>query len=587
MLATTQTAVIFSRLLNPLVNPEKGHGSVISFPLLQADATLQERIQLRMFTNKGRLPGSVSPGDTNQVSCYTVFKVGCATSAMKDYSEIKNTESGLMYCSQPRKSMFKKTKELIKSSKYISLFFILLHIAGFTSSIDAVMSTRTSQGAIAWVISLNTFPTLSLPAYWVFGRSEFNGYVKARQEDETDLSHIAVLARKDKLNYTSELGGQYPAARAAELLAKIPILTGNRSELLIDGKATFDSIFKGIEQAEHYILIQFFIVKDDNLGRELKARLIAKARQGVRVYFLYDEVGSHALPDSYLTEMRAAGIEAANFHSRKGPNNRFQINFRNHRKIVLVDGTTSWIGGHNVGDDYLGKGKKFSHWRDTHIKITGPATIPVQLSFLEDWHWATDSTIDLDWQAALSWQGEQRILIIPTGPADRFDTAGLMFTHAINSARNRIWIASPYFVPDEGILSALQLAGLRGVDVRILIPDKPDHKLVYLAAFSYFREAAKSGVKFYRYTKGFMHQKAMLVDDAVSAIGTANFDNRSFRLNFEITAIVIDEEFNDRVEQMFVEDFANSRIMEDDELEKKPVWFRFLVRLARLTSPML
>lgn len=483
--------------------------------------------------------------------------------------------------------MLKNTREFIRKSKYLSILFMMLHLAGFASSIDAVMGTRTSQGAIAWVISLNTFPSIALPAYWVLGRSQFNGYVKARQEDESDLSYIGTRIRKDKSIFKSGLANQYPAARAAELLAKIPILTGNSSELLIDGEETFASIFEGIDQAEKYILVQFFIVKDDNLGRKLKAKLINKARQGVRVYFLFDEVGCHSLPASYLEEMRAEGIEAVNFHSRKGPGNRFQINFRNHRKIVLVDGKTCWIGGHNVGDEYLGNGSKFSHWRDTHIKISGPANLPVQLSFLEDWHWATDRILELDWQAALTRQGDQRVLIIPSGPADRLETAGLMFTHAINSARHRIWIASPYFVPDEGIVSALQLAGLRGVDVRILIPDEPDHKLVYLAAFSYFRQAGKSGVKFYRYTKGFMHQKAMLIDDSVSAIGTANFDNRSFRLNFEITAMIMDYDFNTEVEKMFVEDFANSRIMRPDELKEKPFWFRFLVRLARLTAPML
>ena len=483
--------------------------------------------------------------------------------------------------------MLKTTREFIRKSKYLSILFMILHLAGFASSIDAVMGTRTSQGAIAWVISLNTFPSIALPAYWVLGRSQFNGYVKARQEDESELSFIATQIRKDKSRFKSDLADQYPAARAAELLAKIPILTGNSSELLIDGEETFASIFEGINQAEKYILVQFFIVKDDNLGRKLKARLISKARQGVRVYFLYDEVGCHNLPAPYLEDMRAAGIEVANFHSRKGPNNRFQINFRNHRKIVLIDGKTCWIGGHNVGDAYLGNGPKFSHWRDTHIKIKGPANLPVQLSFLEDWHWATDRTIELDWQAALTPQGDQRILIIPSGPADKLETVGLMFTHAINSARNRIWIASPYFVPDEGIIAALQLAGLRGVDVRILIPDRPDHKLIYLAAFSYFKQAGKSGVKFYRYTKGFMHQKAMLVDDMVSAIGTANFDNRSFRLNFEITAMITDNDFNNEVEKMFLEDFSNSRIMEPDELSSKPYWFKFLVRLARLTAPML
>ena len=201
--------------------------------------------------------------------------------------------------------MLKTTREFIRKSKYLSILFIVLHIAGFISSIDAVMSTRTSQGAIAWVISLNTFPSIALPAYWVLGRSQFNGYVKARQEDESELSFISTQIRKDKSSFKSDLAKQYPAARAAELLAQIPILTNNSSELLIDGEETFASIFKGIDQAEKYILVQFFIVKDDNLGRKLKARLISKARQGVRVYFLYDEVGSHALPASYLEDMRS------------------------------------------------------------------------------------------------------------------------------------------------------------------------------------------------------------------------------------------------------------------------------------------
>jgi len=484
--------------------------------------------------------------------------------------------------------IFKHTKQFIKNRKYLSLLLVVLHAAGFFSSIEAVVSTRTSQGAIAWVISLNTFPSIALPAYWVFGRSKFNGYVNSRQEDNSDISHITAEVRNDKLRFRPDSADRYPAVRAAESLAKIPILSGNTTELLINGEKTFSSIFKGIEQAEKYILIQFFIVKDDELGRKLKENLIDRAREGVRVYFLYDEVGSHQLPRSYIEELRNAGVYAVNFHSRKGPRNRFQINFRNHRKIVLIDGKTTWIGGHNVGDEYLGKGSKFEYWRDTHLKITGPATLAAQLSFLEDWHWATDRIIELDWHRALNSRGDKNILIVPSGPADELETAGLMFTHAINTASKRIWIASPYFVPDQGIVAALQLAGMRGVDVRILIPDEPDHKLVYLAAFSYFSEfAAIKNVKFYRYTKGFMHQKTMVIDDTVSAVGTANFDNRSFRLNFEITAIITDSEFNQQMEDMFLEDFTNSRIMQPNEIESKPFWFKLLVRMASLTAPML
>ena len=308
----------------------------------------------------------------------------------------------------------------------------------------------------------------------------------------------------------------------------------------------------------------------------------------MRVTFLYDEVGSYDLPQAYLDEMRSAGIEAVNFHSRKGPKNRFQINFRNHRKIVLVDGVTCWVGGHNVGDDYLGKGKKFPHWRDTHLKITGPATLAVQLCFLEDYHWATNTLLELDWQSALKEKGDSPILVIPSGPADKLETAGLMFIHAINSAQERIWIASPYFVPDQSIVAALELAALRGVDVRILIPDESDHKIVYLAAFSYIRKFDQfPNIRFYRYTKGFMHQKAMLIDDHTAAVGTANFDNRSFRLNFELTVLVPDRTFNSEVAEMFKEDFRHSRIMQPGEVEEKPYWFKLLVRLARLSAPML
>jgi cardiolipin synthase len=474
----------------------------------------------------------------------------------------------------------------VKKRMIITVTLIAFHVLGFLSSIHALMSTRTSQGAVAWVVSLNTFPYVAVPAYWVFGRSRFQGYVTARQTGDLEIQHIAQTASAEsaELRSTAERTG---ATRAAELLAKMPALRGNTVELLIDGDATFASIFDGIEQARDYVLVQFYIVKDDGLGRELKTRLIAKAQEGVRVFFLYDEVGSHKLPRRYIEELRDAGVEAADFHSRKGPRNRFQINFRNHRKIVVADGHTAWVGGHNVGDEYLGKGPEFAGWRDTHLKIEGPAALAVQLSFFEDWHWATDSIPNFDWTPQHIDEDGVDVLIVPTGPADELETAGLMFTHAINSAQERIWIASPYFVPDEAVIAALQLAGLRGVDVRILIPDEPDHLLVYLAAFSYFDEAGTTGVKLYRYTEGFLHQKAMLVDHHVSAVGTANFDNRSFRLNFEITAFVADEEFAAEVEQMFLDDFAASREMLSGDYADRSFWFKLAVRLARLTAPVL
>ncbi len=383
----------------------------------------------------------------------------------------------------------------VSKRKMAAIALVMFHVLGFVSSIHAVMSARTSQGSIAWLVSLNTFPYLALPAYWILGRSRFQGYVTARQEDHLGLLDSLEAVAEDRLSdLLVPVDETLPALRAAQRLATLPALRQNSAELLIDGEAPFGSILAGIERARDYILFQFFIVKDDELGREVQSRLIAKSREGIRVFFLYDEVGSHRLPEGYKNELRGAGVQVYNFHTRQGPRNRFQINFCNHRKVVVVDGNEAWIGGHNVGDEYLGRDPKFGHWRDTHVRIEGPAALAAQLSFVEDWHWATGRTPKVNWTPKEAADGaDMTVLIVPSGPADELETAALMFIHAINTATERIWIASPYFVPDEAVIGALQLAGLRGVDVRILIPDRPDHLLVYLAAFSYFDDAPQNG----------------------------------------------------------------------------------------------
>ena len=464
---------------------------------------------------------------------------------------------------------------------------VVLNILGVLSSVHAVMSTRTPQGAVAWAVSLLTFPYLAVPAYWVLGRSRFEGYVDARQDAAGALGRYAAASLGPLKPYAvpEEIMVAAPAGRAAERLSGMPYLEHNEAELLVDGDDTFGSILGGLDRAREYILFQFFIVKDDRIGREVKDRLIARARDGLRVYFLYDEVGSNSLGRSYLRDLRSAGVRALPFNTRKGPSNRFQLNFRNHRKIVVIDGEEAWVGGHNVGDEYLSRDPKVGRWRDTHMRLRGPAALGVQWAFVEDWYWAADEIVELNWTPVLC-DADLPILILPTGPADELETAALMFIHAINSAESRIWIASPYFVPDDAVVAALQLAGLRGVDVRILIPDEPDHLGVYLAAFTYVEDASRTGVRFYRYTAGFLHQKVMLVDDRVATIGTANFDNRSFRLNFEITAVVVDEVFAAEVEAMLEEDLAQAEPMLPEALSQRPFWFRFAAAVARLTAPV-
>ena len=463
---------------------------------------------------------------------------------------------------------------------------IVAHVLGFISSIYAVMETRTAQGAVAWAVTLNAVPYVAVPAYWILGRSKFEGYVTSRQEGDHEIRHIARAAAEKAGHMRSNRAQDSADSRAGENLAKVPYLRGNEVELLVDGDVTFSSIFEGIARAEKYVLVQFFIIKDDDLGRELKAALLERAGAGVRVHVLYDEIGSNKLPKSYLQELRGAGVEIFDFHTQKGARNRFQINFRNHRKIVVVDGHTAWVGGHNVGDEYMGRDPEFGHWRDTHVRITGPAVLAVQLSFLEDWYWATEKAPEYHWEPHILTGEGVDVLIFPTGPADRLETATLMFMAAINAAEERLWIASPYFVPDESIMNSLHLAALRGVDVRILIPDKADHLMVWLAAYSYFEEVAGTGIKFFRYTDGFLHQKVVLIDDRLAAVGTANFDNRSFRLNFEIMAVVADPTFAAEIEQMLLDDFEKSVEMQPGDYEKKSFWFKLGVRLARLTAPV-
>lgn len=466
-------------------------------------------------------------------------------------------------------------------------FIVFVHLLGFLTAIKALMETRTSQGTIAWVIVLITFPYISLPAYWILGRSRFKGYISARYEKDKKVQEKLKLLLKNLKAYTLPKVDVDEAESAAEKLADVPILSGNDVKLLIDGDATFSSILEGISNAQSYILFQFFVITDDEIGNKCKEALIMKAKEGIRIYFLYDEVGSHKLPQTYLDALRNAGVEVYAFHTQKGFSNRFQLNFRNHRKVLVTDGKFAWIGGHNVGDEYLGKNPKFGHWRDTHIRIEGPAVIPIQFSFVQDWNWAANDEIkDLFWKPTPSEKADKKVLIIPSGPADKLETASLMFHHAINSAKKRIWITSPYFVPDDAVLAALQLAGLRGVDVRILIPDKPDHLLVFLAAYTYFEDAAKTGVRFFRYTDGFLHQKVMLVDDRVSSVGSANFDNRSFRLNFEITGFVHDSEFAAEIEKMLLDDFSHAYEMTKSDMDDKSYAFKLATRIARLTAPI-
>ncbi len=475
-------------------------------------------------------------------------------------------------------------RAIVADLHLVAAIMAAVYLLAFVCAVREIMVSRTSQGSIAWILALALLPVPTALLYLVFGWKAFDDYATDRIRNGRAARP---LRAKDLKLIDQETSQQWPVQVK---VSEVPFLTGNDVELLVDGRATFDSIFEGIAKAKSYLLVQFYIVRDDALGKELAERLIERANAGVKVYLLYDDIGSSGMPKRYRAQLREAGIRVAGFNHRHkflrfyGPT---RINYRNHRKIVVVDGEHAWVGGHNVGVEYLGENSRFGHWRDTHVRVSGPAALGCALLFREDWEWATGETLPATPPETVATPGDQSVLVMGSGPADRLEECAIAFTDVIGRARERIWIVSPYFVPDTDIRTALFAAQLRGVDVRVMLPNEPDHKLVWLASIAHADAMLEHGVSIYRYQKGFLHQKVVLMDDAIASIGSVNFDNRSFAINFEITLWFADRKTIDGVEAMLLEDFRHCRQVEIEEARNRPLTLRFLTQAARLFSPVL
>lgn len=466
-----------------------------------------------------------------------------------------------------------------------------MQLLGLLCAFDAVLYGRTPQGTIAWCMGLLLLPIVTIPMYLVFGARRFSGYVRARRKERSGLSRVGEACNVAIAPWMVR-PGPFPDLALDRLGLTAPT-SGNALELLVNGEATFERMLGDIDQAQEYVLIQFFIFRDDELGRRFEEAIRRARGRGVQVYVLYDLVGTPR-----ITRLREAlkrlGAEIHAFGRARWPITRYQINFRNHRKVVVIDGHVAYVGGHNVGVEYLGQDKVLSPWRDTHMRIAGPAALACQLAFCEDWHWAAGEVPSVKWKAhgvsaedgANPERARAEVLVCPTGPVDELDTLTITLLSLLTRATRRIWLASPYFAPDDSIMNALQLAALRGVDVHIIIPDKSDNPLVNAAAYTYVRELMPAGVRFHKYCKGFLHQKVILADD-LAAVGSANLDNRSLRINFEIMAMVRDSAFIHDVERMLEEDLRNSRELTPNDLEKRRWSQQLLSRLARLLAPIL
>lgn len=468
---------------------------------------------------------------------------------------------------------------ILISSAAIAATWILAGLA----ALSAARTARTPQGAIGWVVFLLAAPITALPAYMIFGHHRFKGYWRKREQaeaamvaiDDAELSHPRA-SEKPEMNFAP-----------FEAIAGNKVSRGNGGQLLIDGNATFNSIFQAIETAQDYVLVQYYILRADTLGMEFQDHLLRAANRGLSVWLMTDQIGSHGLPRSYTETLVNAGINVIDPTIHRRPWDRLRINFRNHRKTVIVDGLIGFTGGLNVGNEYNGLDPDFGAWRDTHLRLGGPIVQQLQLTFAEDWHWHTQEQISdhLRWEPETSPQ-DKPALIASTGPGDTAGDASMMFFSAITAAQERAWLASPYFVPDQEVLAALKHAALRGVNVRLLLPERIDHHLPWLAAFAFFDDLRNAGVRIYRYQPGFMHQKCFVIDNSLAGIGTANLDNRSFRLNFETTALFFDHQTATDVADMLCRDFSNSSELTRALAEQK-LSIRLLAPMARLLAPVL
>jgi len=469
----------------------------------------------------------------------------------------------------------------------LALVAAALHLGGAISALHAIWNCRTSTSAIAWGLSLLLFPYLTLPAYWILGTYRFAGYQRAFRAGAFDR---ATVARYIEQVRQFAIRDADPMRVGFQELADFPITRGNQVDLLVDGEQTFAALFEEIEKAQRYILLEYFLIADDHIGRALKEALIRKSQQGVACYFVYDELGSLGLPRSYLRDLRQAGVKIFPFLPARVGAGRLQFNFRNHRKITVIDGRVALVGGVNIHDDSLGRNPFYGNWRDTHVKVEGPAVESIQLAFLSDYFWASDGkmpeVLDLEPTTAESGSDTEAVYV-SSGPADDSETGTLFFLHCIHSAQRRIWLTTPYFVPTPSVLDALKAAALRGVEIKVIIPLRWDLFIMYLAAYSYLPEAAASGIEIFRYQDGHPHQKVMLIDDHTSWIGSSNLDARSMQLNFEGNLVVFDRDFAGRVEQMLLHDFDRSRPMSIDDYDRRSFFFKLGVKIARLFETIL
>jgi len=463
-------------------------------------------------------------------------------------------------------------------------------------AISVIFLERRNVGVTwAWLMVLLFLPIVGFVVYLVFGQnlSRFKIY-KVRKESEERVERLIKRQREQfkhhRLAYNDPAAGEFDDLIYMNLSSAMSLYSQDNSvEIFKDGPSKFKSLFEDLEKATRHIHLVYYIVNDDGIGRQLLECLTRKAAEGVEVRFLYDPIGSHRLSTKFFDPLTKAGGKVAAFFPSRIPYLNFRVNYRNHRKLAIIDGEIGYIGGINVGDEYMGLIERFGYWRDTHLKLKGSAVRQMQARFLMDWNLASGEGLE-DSESFFPPpvnEGTVGAQIVASGPDQALEQIRNMYIKMIHHAKESVWIETPYFIPDESLLNAIQMAALSGVDVRIIIPGIPDHQMVYWATHSYMGDLLPLGVKCYLYQNGFLHAKTLIVDGKIATVGTANFDIRSFKLNFEVNAILYDRGEAEKLQSIFEEDLKHSEEWTYEAYLKRPRSHKFRESVTRLLSPIL
>ncbi|WP_404821251.1 cardiolipin synthase [Lactiplantibacillus carotarum] len=472
---------------------------------------------------------------------------------------------------------------------------VIVIINAVAAVITVFRDRRDIAATWAWLLVLIMIPVAGFIAYAFIGRKlPKNRLFRLKKETQIRLEEM-IQRQRDELGselmpadaVTSSVRGMVSLFLNSDgaLLSR-----KNRVKIFTDGHEKFHAMFQDIEAAQKHVHIEYYTFYNDKIGNELLHLLERKAAEGVDVRVLYDPWGSMGTFRSFFKHLEELGGHARPFLGAHSAILDFRLNFRDHRKIVVTDGRVGYVGGFNVGDQYLGRDKKFGYWRDTHLRIVGSGVFELQERFIRDWN-ATDAEHRIDptieMFPVIKVKGNTSLQIVSSGPDNDGQQIKMGYIKMITTAQHRLWIQSPYLIPDDSVLDAIRIAAMSGVDVRIMVPDKPDHAFVYRATQYYAHELAESGVKIYYYNNGFIHAKTMVIDGQVASVGSANMDFRSFKLNFEVNAFLYDTDLAKELETVFLRDQDLSSLITVQDFENQPFWLKFKQTFSRLLSPIL